>query len=152
MALALSRKARLAIDLRDTWQGRCAAAARGRRAMVLMSALCHSYEEAAPILYALIFPNHGKVMAPYLESCGRIAKNGTVTAKVRGRNGLVAEEVIYRNELALRDDFRSLADELKLPDAERVELFGAIKRWVVADRRLDPTMDPKDPDAKRLVN
>lgn len=150
--VALSRKARLAIDLRDTWQGRAVAAARGRTAMVLMSALCHSYEEAAPILYALIFPNHGKVQAPYLESCGRVAKNGTITAKVRGRNGLLTEEVIYRSEIALRDDFRKLADQLKLSDADRVEFFGAVKRWVVADRRLDPTMDPKDPGAKRLVH
>ncbi len=150
--VALSRKARLAIDLRDTWQGRAVTAARGRAAMVLMSALCHSYEEAAPILYALIFPDHGKVMAPYLESCGRVAKNGAITAKVRGRNGLLTEEVIYPNEIALRDEFRRLADQLKLSDADRVEFFGAIKRWVVADRRLDPNMDPNDPDAKRLVH
>jgi hypothetical protein len=150
--VALSRKARLAIDLRDTWQGRCAIAARGRTAMVLMSALCHSYEEAAPILYALVFPDHGKVMAPYLESCGRIAKNGTITAKVRRRDGSLSEQVLYRNELALRDEFRKLADQLKLGDADRVEMFGAIQRWVVADRRLDPAMDPKDPAARRLVH
>lgn len=150
MALAISKKAQLAFDLRDTWQGRCALAARGRAAMVLMSALVHSYEESAPILYALIFPDHGKVMAPYLESCGRVAKNGAITAKVRHRGGLLSEDVIYPNEIALRDEFRKLADELKLSDADRVELFGAIKRWVVADRRIDPTMDPKDPDAKRL--
>lgn len=149
---ALSKKARLALDLRDTWQGRCVAVARGRTAMVLMSALCHSYEEAAVLLYALIFPNHGKVMAPYLESCGKIAKNGTIVAKVRGRNGLVTEQVIYHNEAALRDEFRRLGDELKLSDEDRIELFGAVRRWVVADRRLDPTMDPGDPDAKRLVN
>lgn len=150
MPPALSQKARLAIDLRDTWQGRCVQAARGRPAMVLMSALVHSYEESAPLLYALIFPDHGKVMAPYLESCGRVAKNGAITAKVRHRSGLVSEDVIYPSEIALRDEFRKLADQLRLSDADRVELFGAIKRWVVADRRLDPSMDPKDPDAKRL--
>ena len=55
------------------------------------------------------------------------------------------------SELALRNDFRRLADKIKLSDADRVELFAAVKNWVVADRRLDPTMDPKDPDAKRLV-
>ena len=26
-----------------------------------------------------------------------------------------------------------------------------IRRWIVCDFRLDPTMDPADPDAKRLV-
>jgi len=147
--VALNRTAQLAIDLKDTWQGRCVMAARGRTAMVLMSALCHSYEESSVLLYRLIFGSD-KVKAPYLESCGRVAKNGTIVARVRGRNGLITEEVIYANEIALRDEFRRLADQLKLCDADRVELFGAVKRWVVADRRLDPTMDPKDPDAKRL--
>jgi len=118
--------------------------------MVLMSALCHSYEDAAPLLYQLIFGSI-KVKAPYLESCGRIAKNGAITAKVRDRSGLSLEKVIYPNEIALRDDFRRLADELKLNDADRVERFGAVKRWMVADRRLDPAMDPRDPDAKRLT-
>jgi len=148
---AISKKARLAIDLRDTWQGRCVSVARGRTAMVLMSVLCHSYEEAAVLLYQLIFGSD-KVNAPYLESCGRIARNGTIVARVRGRNALIKEEVIYSSEIMLRDDFRRLADELKLNDADRVELFGAVKRWVVADRRLDPAMDPKDPDARRLIN
>jgi hypothetical protein len=147
--VALSRKAQLAIDLADTWQGRCVMAARGRTAMVLMSVLCHSYENGARYLYDLLMP--GKVMAPYLESCGRIAKNGTVVARVRGRNARLTEEVIFMNEIALRDEFRRLADQLKLCDADRIELFGAVKNWVVADRRLDPTMDPKDPDAKRFV-
>jgi hypothetical protein len=50
----------------------------------------------------------------------------------------------------MRDAFRRLADRLKLNDADRIELFKCVQRWVVADRRLDPTFDPKDPDAKRL--
>jgi hypothetical protein len=116
-----------------------------------MSMLCHSYEESAVVLYQLLFGSE-KVQAPYLESCGRIDKNGTIVARVRCRDAVIREQVIYSGEIALRDDFRRLADQLKLCDADRVELFGCVKRWVVADRRLDPAMDPKDPDAKRLVN
>lgn len=143
---------RLAFDVRDTWQGRCVAAATGQTSAVLMSVLCHNYEEAAVALYHLIFPGFTHVPAPYLESAGRIAKNGSVIARVRGRDGKLRWKAIYSSEIALRDNFRQLADSLKLSDADRTELFGAVKRWVVADRRLDPTMDPKDPDAKRLVN
>jgi hypothetical protein len=69
---------------------------------------------------------------------------------VKYGDGTEKWEVLYRNEVALRNDFRQLADRLKLNDADRIELFAAVKNWVVADRRLDPTMDPKDPDAKRL--
>jgi hypothetical protein len=31
-------------------------------------------------------------------------------------------------------------------------MFKCVSRWLRADRRLDPTFDPQDPDAKRLVN
>lgn len=149
--LAISPKATLAIDLLDTWQARCIAAATGRTAAVLMSVLCHNYEEATRLLYDMIFPGI-VVPAPYLESAGRVAKNGAIIAKVKERDGVTRWRRLYSSEIALRDDFRRLADGLKLNDADRTELFGAVKRWVVADRRLDPAMDPKDPDAKRLVN
>jgi hypothetical protein len=52
----------------------------------------------------------------------------------------------------MQNDFRRLADRLKLSDADRIEMFKCVQRWVVADRRLDPSFDPRDPDAKRLVN
>ena len=51
----------------------------------------------------------------------------------------------------MRDAFRRLADRLKLSDSDRIEMFKYVQRWVVADRRLDPTFDPQDPDAKRLT-
>lgn len=152
--LALSKEAKLAIDLRDTWQGRALSVASGRTGAVLLSILAHNYEEALIPLCAVIFPGFtGYLPAPYLTSAGRVAKTGHVVADMITKSGHKAKDfALYRNELQLRDDFRKLADELKLNDADRVEMFGAVKRWVVADRRLDPTMDPKDPDAKRLVN
>ena len=35
---------------------------------------------------------------------------------------------------------------------DRIEMFTALRNWIVADFRLDPTMDPSDPDARRLVH
>jgi hypothetical protein len=58
---------------------------------------------------------------------------------------------MYLTDIAYRDDMRRLADRLKLTDQERLEFFTCVKRWLVADHRLDPTMDPADPDAKRLT-
>jgi hypothetical protein len=73
-------------------------------------------------------------------------------ADVVQKDGTISKNVgLYRNTLKLRDAFRRLADRLKLDDQERLEMFSALKRWVVCDYRLDPTMDPQDPDAKRLV-
>lgn len=151
--LALSPEAKIAIDLRDTWQGRCLATAKGKTAAVLLSVLAHNYEEALIPLCVVVFPGFtGYLPAPYLTSAAKVGKSGEVVADMVTKAGKQAKNfALYRSEFHLRDDFRRLADNLKLADADRVELFAALKRWVVADRRLDPSMDPKDPDAKRLT-
>jgi hypothetical protein len=142
---------RITFDIKDTWQARCLVAARDWQKPIVLSILAHNFEDALLTLCAVIYPHFdGFLPAPYLTSAARIDKAGMVVAKVMGCDGYEKEEVLYRNEVALRNDFRLLADRLKLNDADRVELFAAVKRWVVADRRLDPTMDPRDPDAKRL--
>ena len=150
--LATDLKDRLAFDIRDSWQARVLARSTGTDRMVVLSVLAHNYEEALLALCAVIFPDFDRFLpAPYLISAGRIDKGGRVVAKVMGRDGITREQSLYRNEIQLRDAFRQLADIVKLSDADRIEMFAAVKNWVVADRRLDPTMDPKDPDAKRLI-
>lgn len=151
--ISLGIEKRLAFDLRSTWQARTLEAARGKTAAVLLSVLAHNYDEAMSTLLRVVFPGFTSIKAPFLCSAGRVAKNGAVVANMVNRNGTITKDaVLYRDETELRDDFRKLADGLKLSDADRIEMFGAVKRWVVADRRLDPTFDPKDPDAKRLIN
>lgn len=141
----------LAFDLRGSWQARALAAAKGQTAMVLLSVLSHTYDDALLVLLPLVFPGYIEPALPCLASAGRVAKTGAVVADViRPDHVLVKDVPIYRTELALRDDFRKLADRLKLDDADRIELFKCVQRWVVADRRLDPSFDPQDPDAKRL--
>jgi hypothetical protein len=151
--LAIRPEARLIFDLRDTWQGRTLYAATGKTAAVLLSVLAHNYDDALLPLLQVVFPGFTSITAPFFSSAGKVAKSGHITADMVTRTGRIKKNFpVYINETELRDDFRRLADGLKLSDADRVELFAAVKKWVVADRRLDPTMDPKDPDAKRLVN
>jgi hypothetical protein len=144
---------RLAFDLMATWQARTLRAATGQTAAVLLSVLAHNYDEQMLPLLQVVFPGFTSITAPFLSSAGRVQKNGTVTADVVRVTGKIDKQVVlYRNEIALRDDFRRLADRIKLSDQDRQQLFIAVQKWVVADRRLDPTMDPQDPDAKRLVH
>ena len=151
--LAIRPEARLIFDLRDTWQGRTLAAATGKTAAVLLSVLAHNYDEALLPLLQVVFPGFTSITAPFFSSAGKVAKSGHIVADMVTRIGRVEKNFpVYVNETEMQNAFRRLADQLKLNDADRVELFAAVKRWVVADRRLDPTMDPKDPDAKRLVN
>lgn len=155
MQAAIER--RLAFDLRATWQARVLLAAQakcdGVIGAVALSVLAHNYDEALPVLLKVLFPGFESIAPPFLCTAGKVDKSGAVVADLVGKPGsIIRNYALYRDEIALRDDFRRLADELKLSDADRVELFGAVKRWVVADRRLDPNMDPRDPDAKRILH
>lgn len=136
---------------RDTWQARSLAAAEGKTAAVLLSVLAHNYEDSLMLICRAIGLSTF-LPTPFLVSIGKVNHDGSVIAKVQQKDGEIEWWSLYPSELALRDDFRRLADRLKLSDADRVELFDAVKRWLPADRRLDPAMDPKDPDAKRLVH
>ena len=142
----------IAFDLRASWQARALAEAKGQTAMVLLSVLSHTYDAALIVLLPIVFPGYVEPSLPCLSSCGKVAKSGAVVADVIMKDHTVVKDtVIYLSEIAMQNDFRRLADRLKLNDADRIELFKCVQRWVVADRRLDPTFDPKDPDAKRLV-
>jgi hypothetical protein len=154
---AIDLKERLTFDIRDTWQARVLVAAQSKTEGVIgavaLSVIAHNYDDALLVLLQTIFPGFQSIQPPALCTAGRIDKSGAVVANLVERSGRIVKDYqLYRDEIALRDDFRRLADELKLDDSDRIELFICLQRWVVADRRLDPTMDPKDPDAKRLVN
>lgn len=142
----------LAFDLRASWQARVLASAGGHLGAVVLSVLAHSYDEAMPTLLRVVFPGFTSIAAPFYCTAGKVDKAGRVVADVVTKSGeIVKDAKVYDSELQMRDEFRRLADRLKLNDADRTELFKCAQRWVVADRRLDPNFDPKDPDAKRLV-
>jgi hypothetical protein len=151
--LVTSLKDRLAFDLRATWQARVLEGTTGPARMVVMSVLAHVYDEAIFTLCAAIFADFdGSLRPPFLTSAAKIDKAGRIVADMVDERGHVHKNtVLFPDEIALRDAFRKLADRLKLSDTDRIELFNCAQRWVVADRRLDPAMDPKDPDAKRLT-
>lgn len=150
-------------ELRETWQAKVlAAAAREDHGWVVpnnalgacvLSVLADNFDEAMPTLLRAVFPNFKSLGPPILCSSAKVAKNGMIMADMIRTNGLrIKNQAFFRNENHLQAEFRLLADRLKLSDDARVELFSAVKKWVVCDYRLDPTMDPRDPDAKRLVN
>jgi hypothetical protein len=143
----------LAFDIMDTWQARCLKSARGQTAMVLLSILSHAYDEALIPVLLLVFPGFIEPSLPCLCSAARIGKTGAIIADVITRDGYVQQGMwIYKSETVLRDDFRSLADRVDLSDVDRRELFICINKWIVADQRLDPNFDRRDPDAKRILN
>ena len=140
-------------ELRESWQVKALIATqRDPIGATLLSALAHSYDDAMPVLLRVAFPGFKSIQPPFLVTAGRIAKTGAVVANMAMSDGTIIKDyVLWQTERSLRDAFRRLADRLKFNDKDRTEMFKCVQRWVVADRRLDPTMDPRDPDAKRLV-
>lgn len=119
---------------------------------VVLSVLAHTYDDAMPVLLRIVFPGFTSIAAPFYCTAAKVDKSGAVVADCVTKDGqIVKDAVVFQSEGEMQDNFRRLADHLKLNDSDRVELFKCVQRWVVADRRLDPTFDPKDPDAKRLV-
>lgn len=141
-------------ELRQTWQARALAGTQGPLNSLIASVLAHNFDDAMLTLMAVVYPGFDGTPPPlYFTTAGRIDKAGQIIADVAdSRIGIVRKRVkVFKNERHMRDVFRKLADEMKLNDADRLQLFIAARKWVVADERLDPTMDPMDPDAKRLI-
>jgi hypothetical protein len=115
--------------------------------------LDHSFDDAMPVLLACVFPGFRSITTPFICSCGKVDKRGRIIADVLWGDWepITKDEVIFRDLPHLQSTFRKLADKLKLSDPDRIQLFDCARKWVTADMRLDPEMDPADPDAKRLV-
>lgn len=151
--LKLEQDSIIGFDLQASWQVRALRAAQGQTLMALESVLSFTYEHVILIMIETAFPWRFEPTLPCISSNPVVSKTGAVVADVIDRDHHVAKnQTIYKSEVAMQNDFRSLADRLKLSDADRVEMFKCVQRWVVADRRLDPSFDPQDPDAKRLVH
>jgi len=143
------RRARL--ELLDTWQARILGHARGMMGAVVLSVLAHNFDDAMPVLLRAVDPGFIEPTLPCLVSAAKVAKTGHIMADVVMKDGgIIKNCVIFRNERQMKRMFRKLADDLKLDDHDRTQMFIAVRRWVVCDFRLDPNMNPQDPDAKRL--
>jgi hypothetical protein len=147
--------------LRATWQARVLDAARDRMMLVVASILAHSFDEAMWTMFNLLQPRcwdmgRQSLRTPFLTSIGKVDKSGRIVAKVKLRDDelLPVEKVIFTSTWEFVYELRDLADQVgvRLSDRERLEFFAAAKKWLGSDMRLDPTMDPRDPDAVRLVH
>ncbi len=140
------------------WQGRVLGAAQGRMMLVVSSMLAQEYDEAMAIMFRVVKPKcwddvNQTLKAPFLCGCGKIDKQGRIVADAIMYDGAIKQpKVMFSDTQDYQNELRKLADRLKLSDNERREFFIVAKKWLVADRRLDPTMDPQDPDARRLLH
>lgn len=127
---------RHAQDLRETWQARCLAEAKGKPAAVVLIVLCMSYSTAIKTLLRVVF-NRRDIERPFFASGAEIQLSGKLVCDLVEKSGITHPVVVYESTDELNRDMRDLADRLKLKDSERLEFTAAIQRWVVADHRVD---------------
>ena len=141
-------------ELRQSWQGRALALTEitaPKLCRVLMSVFADNYDETMPFLLHAVFGS-ASITAPFLCTSPKIDKAGRVVADLITKYGTKQKNyVVFDDEKQMEGVFRKLADRMRLSDAERIDLFLAVRFWVKADQRLDPAFDRRDPDAKRLV-
>ena len=141
-------------SLRESWQGRLIAATRYRPlGAVVLSVIAHSDDETMETLLHALFKDFDGLRPPGLCSAGKIDRTGAIVADIIRPDGIrLLNAAIFKDEAQMEGAFRRLADDQQLNDDDRIELFRYAQKWIVADRRLDPTMNPHDPDARRFLN
>jgi len=141
-------------ELREMWPARVIHATRYEPVgMVVLSMLAHSFDDAMPVLLECVFPGFRSITTPFICSHAKIDKCGHIVANVVWADWepVSKDQIIFRDLRQFQSTLRKWADRLKFSDTDRVQLFDCARKWVTADMRLDPEMDPKDPDAKRLT-
>jgi hypothetical protein len=131
--------------LRCSWQGQLLANATGKLGVCVMSMLAHSFEAVMPQLMEACFPGHEGIPLPMLRSCAKITQRGRIIANLIDKD-LVTHIgfELFQSEADMEGEFRKLADRLRFTDAERVAMFDAVRRWIVADFRIDPLTGEKE--------
>lgn len=131
-------------ELRQYWQARLLLHLheKGDRqlAAVTLSIIAHAYPfDAVVTLMKVCFPGFENIRPPFYSSAGKIMKGGEIAADLRRADGsTVRHALVFKDKRAYEAAFRTLADELGLADTDRVAMFEAVKKWLVADFRLDP--------------
>jgi hypothetical protein len=134
-------------ELRASWQARVITGLpESYERKILESVISHNWDDA---FIALLKACDTWVYLPHLVSAGRISRGGKVFARWINEHGSI-ETKSFGTLDWLTTAMRKVADRVHLTDLERWAMFDALGRWLVADYRLDPEMDPADPAAKRL--
>lgn len=134
MTLTLSQKH--ADEIREMWQSRALRESTGKLRKVVIVALAKAYPGALQTLLKVTFPNFIDIDRPIYTSYARISLTGKLMCDMIDRKGEKHLVKVYESEDEFTGEMRRLADGLKLNDADRVEMFGILQKWVVGDKRV----------------
>lgn len=125
-----------------TWQARCLRASTGKFATVMLSIFFWVYDEQAEFLMWAVYGRKSILAFPHYTGGATIVNSGQVVCDMNvGRLGermKVRRNVkVFDTEGELIREFRTLADQLKLDDDDRKAMTDTVKKWLIADHRIN---------------
>lgn len=131
----LITKDKVAEEVRAMWQARALLAAKDKIQRVLLVAIAKEYPAAFRTLLRAI--GIADINRPFLCSYATIVPSGRIVCDMIEKDGSKRTVAIYKNENEFIYEMRKLADELKLNDADRIEMFTVLQKWVTKDQRVN---------------
>jgi hypothetical protein len=127
-------------EIREMWQSRALKEAGGKLQRVLLIALAKEYPADLLLLLKATFGTI-EIPMPFYSGYAMIVPSGHLACMMHDRDagGLTWKGVVkvYDSEQKFLAEARRLADGLKLVDADRIEMFAVLQRWVASDQRVD---------------
>lgn len=85
---------------------------------------------------AILGWQHGR-KPPRFGKVATITKEGLIKTNLQTKDGLILRNHILGPVQIVIDNFRGLADELKLDDNERKQMFDELRKWFFKDERVE---------------
>lgn len=110
--------------------------AEAARASWQYKAIAHTRGNSTPtgcIVLAIL--NKVAKHPPWLNGTATITREGLILADFVARDYTLTRSFLVGPVQSIVADFNRLADEIKLVDAERLEMFAALRQWIAVDER-----------------
>jgi hypothetical protein len=121
-------------EIREMWQSKALRHSTGKLRKVIIVALAKEYPAALETLMQVTFPGFVDFDRPFFTSYAHIDEGGNIVCDMIERDGskVVAQ---IGTEQSFIMAVRKLADQLKLCDRDREEMFVVLQKWVASDKR-----------------
>lgn len=127
-------KDKIADEIADGWQCKALRASKAKLRQVVIVALAKEYPDALITLLKVAFPGFVDISRPMFTGYAHIDLGGNIVCDMLDTDGSIVAAQIGTEESFIYA-IRKLADEMKLDDKDRSEMFVVLQKWVASDKR-----------------
>lgn len=127
-------RGKVAEEIRQMWQARALLESKDRMQRVVLVALAKEYPQALQTLLRAI--GIEDIQRPFLCGYATIYPSGRIVCDMIQKDGSKRAVAVYHSENEFIMEMRTLADQMKLADRDRAEMFTVLQKWVSSDKRV----------------